>query len=129
MTRTFVSIDGDRVKQKLNRLIYGFELEKLVEVSTFINDQVGRLAEWIRANDGTLYALGGDNLVAQINDPAAFVEFLRRDMQTEQLTFSAGIGPTPALAHLALSYAKTTAHGTIMAAVQLESGGLQFIAY
>lgn len=126
MKRKFVSIDGDGVRHQLNRLIFSHDLDGVVALSASINEKVGEIAEWIRAHDGTLYALGGDNLLAQVADAPQLIDFVREKFHPPAMTFSIGVGDTPTLAELALRMAKSHAAGSVVEALLPEAGSLQF---
>jgi Cu/Ag efflux pump CusA len=125
MESFFVAIDGDLVGRKIEKLIISNALEELVQYSHSINDSVENIRLVADSVGGKTYLQGGDSLLIEVSSYKSFIEEFDAIRIKLAATFSVGIGKNVVEAYLALKFAKSVGHGSIVL-VEVLDGELEF---
>lgn len=122
----FVALDGDQVGRRIEQLILRGNLTELSTYSRSILEAINLLESLILQAGGTVYMIGGDNLLAEVSNIDLFISNFMSIRENLVCSFCVGIGTDPLKAYLALKFAKSSSPKTIVKTQELEKN-IQFI--
>jgi minimal CRISPR polymerase domain len=113
--KVYVYLDGDSVGDRLEGMLIDDDLHRAGELSQRLNEVVQHIAARLAAEGAEIIFAGGDNIFLRME---LNHDVLHRSLSTFQthtgVTASAGAGPTPADAFLALHSAKARGGGHLV---------------
>ena len=107
MRNVYVSVDGDDIGREIERALLEGDVDAAVLTSRTVAAALDGLAERLGAEGFDVLFASGDSLLAR--GPSRSLSWLGEHLARLGVSFSGGLGDSPALAHLALRSAK--AHG------------------
>lgn len=106
--KCIISIDGNNTGKLLERCIFTDDVQAVSRFSNYMLQAVEKIKNHVEGLDGTVYAAGGDNVIAEVNmDDVKNILQITKSCETDEVSFSVGIGNSVLNAYMALKYAKS----------------------
>lgn len=105
----YISIDGDNIGAKIEKLLIENKKNKLREFSGYIKYTINDISKFLENYNIELIFCAGDNLLGYGNIDCELIAKLTKKIKRYKINFSVGIGRTLCDVYLALKYSK--AHG------------------
>ena len=120
MTQVYIAIDGDDVGRAIEGYLLCNDVQDALDLSRQVERELSNLAECLRAQGFEVFFASGDSLLAA--GAALTAAWLASRMAESEFAFSAGMGQSAALAHLALRAAKTQGKRRVVQCLLDEAG-------